>query len=79
MTNLTAYTRITQPLAQASKPDVTTHEDIDWRTVSVAEAIDADRQRAVEQRAKLDALKAKRRKRTWLTTLAEVFGVRRAS
>lgn len=79
MTNMPTYPRITQPLAREAKPDVATHEDIDWRKVSVAEAIDADRKRQLEQRAKLDALRAAKRKPGMWATVLQVVGVRRAS
>jgi len=87
MTNMPTYPRITQPLAHAPKPDVTTHEDIDWRTVSVAEAIDAERQRVMDQRVKLASLGRKcgksgmfavRKPSKW-NTLLQVLGIRRMS
>jgi len=75
MTNMPTYPRITQPLAREAKPDVATHEDIDWRKVSVASAIDAERQRVMDARATLDRLKAERKRGFW-ATFCQVFGGR---
>lgn len=70
-------TYITRPVQRApAQPDVATHTDIDWRNVSVAEAIDADRQRQIETIARLKAARAAKPK-GWLRTLAEVMGIRR--
>lgn len=88
MTNMPTYRQITQPLARETKPDVATHADIDWRKVTVAEAIDADRQRSLEAKAKLKTVYAARksgkttiqmgatRKRGFWATFCQVFGAR---
>lgn len=75
MTNMPTYRQITQPLARETKPDVATHEDIDWRKVTVAEAIDADRQRVLDARAVLDRIKTERKRGFW-ATFCQVFGAR---
>lgn len=75
MTNPTTYRQITQPMAQTPKPDVATHEDIDWRVVSVASVIDAERQRLLDARATLERLKTERKRGFW-ATFCQVFGAR---
>lgn len=74
---ITPCKQITQPLVREAKPDVATHEDIDWRTVSVAAAYNEEREQAAAMRAKLAALRAKRKPGKW-DTLLQVLGVRHA-
>lgn len=71
---------ITRPVHRDQpKPDVASHEDIDWRQVSVAEAIDHDRAHYQAMRGRVEQARAAKPKRTWLTALAELFGIRRMS
>jgi hypothetical protein len=66
----------TRPLVRApSQPDVSSHEDIDWRVVSVAEAIDEDNKNYAAMRARLLAIP---RRSKWDTFL-QVIGVRKST
>lgn len=69
---------ITRPVPSApAKPDVDSHDDIDWRQVTVAAAIDADRARHQAMREELARVAHLRRRSMWGTFL-QVIGVRRA-
>lgn len=72
-------TYITRPCSRPPvQPDVKTLHDIDWRTVSVAEAIDEERRQRDQQCAKLAQLKARRKGGRWNTFL-QILGVRRVT
>lgn len=75
MTHMPTYRQITQPLTRETNPDVATPTDIDWRKVTVAQAIDADRQRVLDARAVLDRIKTERKRGLW-ATFCQVFGAR---
>lgn len=84
---ITPCKQITQPMVREAKPDVSTHEDIDWRTVSVAAAYNEEREQAAAMRAKLASLGRKCGKTGMFTmhkpskwnTLLQVLGMRRTS
>jgi hypothetical protein len=70
-------TYITRPCAKPpATPDVATHHDIDWREVSVAEAIDAEAAHYRAMREKLAAVRKGGKTGTW-GTLLQVLGIRR--
>lgn len=68
----------TRPCAKApAMPDVPSHHDIDWRKVSVAAAIDEEREHYRAMRERIEA--ARKSKPSMWSTLLQVLGVRRVT
>lgn len=67
---------VPRSLTPAHKLDVATHDDIDWRDVSVAEAIDHDRAHYQAMRGRIDQARAAKAKPGKWAVLLQVLGIR---